>query len=202
MRKIVLLLLVVVGGSIWLVLAKSNDTLPVKRADKKERIAVQISGIKKLLKGNLTYNADIAFLADMKIQSGKNRFFVYDLKAETIIDSGLVAHGSGSETGMPGKLKFSNTPNSLCTSLGRYTIGNSYHGQFGKAYKLNGLDKTNSNAMIRHIVLHKFNTLPYFEQDQPIRNSLGCPMVSVKFYDRLQKHIDASAKPILLDIYY
>lgn len=138
----------------------------------------------------------------MKIPSGKNRFFVYDLKANKILDKGLVAHGSGSETEIKGKLKFSNVPNSLSTSLGSYCIGNSYVGKFGKAYRLHGLDKTNSNAFRRDIVFHYYYDVPYKEKDGYICNSFGCPMVNKKYFERIAKLIDASESNILLNIYY
>ena len=138
----------------------------------------------------------------MKIKSGKNRFFIYNLKENKITDQGLVAHGSGSETGIQNQLKFSNVPNSNASSLGKYSIGNHYYGKFGKAYKLYGLDKTNSKAFERFIVLHYFSKVPYEEQLNPICNSLGCPMVNEKYFNRIEKLVDASDKKILLNIYY
>lgn len=162
----------------------------------------QINAVKSVVKNNSKYNNRIAFFVDMKIPSGKNRFFVYDLKQDKIIDRGLVAHGSGSETSVKGKLKFSNVPNSLSTSLGKYTIGNHYVGKFGKAYKLYGLDTTNSNAFDRDIVFHYYYDVPYKEQDNYICNSYGCPMVNKKYFDRIAKIIDSSKSNIVLNIYY
>ncbi len=161
-----------------------------------------VKDLKKFVSSKIRYNQDTAFLIDMKVMSGKKRFFVYDLKKNRILESGLVAHGSGSETGKEGELKFSNVENSYCTSLGKYYVGASYHGQYGKAYKLHGLDKTNDNAFNRNIVLHKFASMPYEEQDSPIVNSLGCPMVNEKFYKILEKYIDNSSTKIILEIYY
>lgn len=167
-----------------------------------ERFTVELSEVKELLHSNHTYNPKIAFFVDMKIKSGKNRFFVYDLVNNKILDEGLVAHGSGSETGIRGDLKFSNEPNSNCTSLGRYSIGKAYTGMFGKSYKLSGLDATNSNAMKRAVVLHSYPAVPEEEQDYYITNSHGCPMVSENFFKRLQKFIDSSKSPIILNVYY
>ena len=164
--------------------------------------ASQIEAVKKLVRSNQKYNNRIAFFIDMKIPSGKNRFFVYDLKLNKIIDKGLVAHGSGSETKIKGKLKFSNVPNSLSTSLGKYSIGNYYYGKFGKAYKLYGLDATNSNAFNRDIVFHYYFDVPYKEQDNYICNSYGCPMVSKKYFERIARIIDQSKLPIVMNIYY
>ncbi|WP_163407027.1 murein L,D-transpeptidase catalytic domain-containing protein [Flavobacterium ajazii] len=167
-----------------------------------ERINFRIDEMKSMLNSNSKYNSKIAFFVDMRIPSGKNRFFVYDLQNNKIIDQGLVAHGCGSETGIKGDLKFSNVPNSNCTSLGRYAIGSNYNGIFGKAYRLSGLDETNSNAFKRAIVLHHYSAVPYEEQDHYISRSHGCPMVNEQFFKRIEKIIDASKSNILLDIYY
>ena len=97
------------------------------------------------------------------------------------------------------KAVFSNTPNSLCSSLGKYKIGVKYNGRFGKAYKLHGLENTNNKAYERYIVLHGYDCVPdetlYPEY---LCNSEGCPMVSYKFLDTLSGYIDNSKKPILL----
>jgi hypothetical protein len=167
-----------------------------------EKLKSEITEIRIFLGKTPKYNSNVVFLLDMKIESGKNRFFVYDLKHNKILHKGLVGHGSGSETGIAGKLQFSNTKDSNCSSLGRYAIGNSYFGTFGKAYKLYGLDKTNSNAFDRNIVLHKYADVPFEEQINPICNSLGCPMVNEKFFGVIEKTIDSSKKKIILVIYY
>lgn len=167
-----------------------------------ERMNTRVSEIRNMISIDPKYNTKIAFFVDMRIPSGKNRFFVYDLVNNKILDQGLVAHGSGSETGVKGNLRFSNTPNSNCTALGKYAIGKCYKGGFGKAYKLSGLDETNSNALSRAIVLHYYSAVPYDEQDYYISNSHGCPMVNEQFFKRIEKIIDTSKSNIILDIYY
>jgi hypothetical protein len=167
-----------------------------------KRINNEVKTIKEFLAAKPNYSSEIVFLVDMKIMSGRNRFFIYDLSKNEVIDEGLVAHGVGSETGVQNTLKFSNVNNSLATSLGKYSIGESYSGQFGKAYKLYGLDKSNSNAFLRNIVLHKYSKMPYEEQIEPVCNSYGCPMVNETYYKRIEKILDASEKDILLNIYY
>ena len=167
-----------------------------------DKLATHVKEVQLFISKNPKYNDAIAFFIDMKIHSGKNRFFIYDLKKNEVIDQGLVAHGSGSETGIVGELKFSNANNSLSTSLGKYCIGSSYNGRFGKAYKLYGLDTTNSNAFERNVVLHKYSKVPYEEQEDAICNSLGCPMVHEKFFERIENILDNSEKSIILEIYY
>jgi hypothetical protein len=141
------------------------------------------------------------FLMDMRIPSGKNRFFVYNLDNGSVENAGLVAHGSG--TSYSATPVFSNTPNSNCTSLGRYKIGKSYYGTFGLAYKLHGLDKTNSKAFDRFVVLHAHECVPNEEvAPATICRSWGCPTVSPSFLTQLKSYINASSKPVLLWIYY
>ncbi len=166
------------------------------------RINKKVKELNQFLKLNPDYNQDVFFLIDMRILSNYKRFFVYDNIHKKIIYEGLVAHGSGSETDEMDSLYFCNTPNSNCSSLGKYRVSYSYSGQFGKSYKLYGLDKTNSNAFDRAIVLHKFKTIPDVEQNYPITLSLGCPMVSNNFFSKLEKILDNSDKEILMCIYY
>src|SRR5215203_1146683 len=83
------------------------------------------------------YSTGYCFLVDMRLQSGLKRFFVYDLTRDVVVFSGLVAHGS-CDQGFLKEAKFSNTPGGGCTSTGIYKVGYSYHGQYGKAYKLYG----------------------------------------------------------------
>ena len=141
------------------------------------------------------------FLVDMRLSSGKNRFFVYNLDKDSVEIAGLVTHGSGiSNSDAP---VFSNIPNSYCTSLGKYKIGKSYIGKFGLAYKLYGLDKTNSNAFDRFVVLHAHACVPNDEIfPLPICESWGCPTVSPPFLTLLQSYINAAKKPVMLWIYY
>lgn len=146
-------------------------------------------------------NTGYCFLVDMKVASGKKRFFVYNLQKDSVELAGLVTHGSGKTNSSD--IQFSNTTGSLCTSLGRYKIGNSYTGKFGLAYKLYGMDATNSNALSRFVVLHSHDCVPNAETDPfPICESWGCPTVAPAFLKLLATYIDAADKPILLSIYY
>lgn len=183
-------------------ISETGNTASIIDDTTEKRLLNHVKEVQILTTKKVSFNDKIAFFIDMKIPSGKNRFFVYDLKNRKIIDQGLVAHGSGSETGIEGKLKFSNVNKSLSTSLGKYATGVSYNGQFGKAYKLHGLDKTNSNAFDRNIVLHKYSKVPYSEQAESICNSYGCPMVNEQYFKRIEELIDHSEKSIILDIYY
>ena len=147
------------------------------------------------------FNQRICFLIDMDVASGSNRFFVYNMEKDSILDAGLVTHGRCNEAWLNGR-KYSNVSGSGCTSPGRYKIGNSYSGRFGLAYKLHGLDSTNSNAYKRYVVLHSHECVPASEVDPlPICQSDGCPTVSPDFLQKLAGYINTSSKPVLLWIY-
>jgi hypothetical protein len=147
------------------------------------------------------YSTEYCFLIDMRICSGKNRFFVYDIRKNNVALSGLVAHGSCNSHFLE-LARFSNTTNCGCSSLGKYKVGKSYNGEFGKSYRLYGLDSSNSNAVKRAIVLHGFGPVPDEEiYPRVLCNSFGCPMVSRSFLNKLSEIIDRSEKPILLWIY-
>lgn len=188
--------------SIKILSKNTNSFVPVFNNATNEKLFSRANHIKKFIGNNSKYNNEVAFIIDMKIMSGKNRFFVYDLKNNTIIDQGLVAHGIGSQTKTEGELIFSNDPNSLSTSLGKYSIGSSYNGQFGKSYKLFGLEQTNNKAFARNIVLHTYFKVPFGEQEMPICKSFGCPMINPEFYKKIEKLIDNSKTNIILDIIY
>jgi len=147
------------------------------------------------------FSTTYCFLIDMNIHSGRKRFFVYDLERNTVIMAGLVSHGSCNGTFLD-EAKFSNTPGENCTSQGKYRVGEKYFGQYGKSYKLYGLESTNSNAYKRAIVLHSYSCIP----DQEIYprvacNSSCCAGVSPAFFEKLSLIIDRTKKPIVMWIY-
>jgi hypothetical protein len=147
------------------------------------------------------FSTRYCFLADMRIESGLKRFFVYDLQNNSVSFSGLVAHGSCDQFFLT-KAKFSNSQGGQCTSLGLYKVGYSYYGQYGKSFKLFGLEKSNSNAFERAVVLHSYACVPDQEiYPKPLCNSSGCPMVSGAFLNKLSFIIEHSDKPLLLWIY-
>ncbi len=167
------------------------------------RLKQQAVALKEYAAAN-DYNTEYCFLVDMSIPCGKNRFFVYNLKKDSLEISSLVAHGFGStKPDTYDDLEFSNTPNSFKTSLGKYRIGNDYMGTYGFSYKLYGLDSTNDRAFERSIVLHADTHVPETEVfPYHIYRSAGCPAVSPLFLAVLSKYIKASKKPVLLWIYY
>lgn len=157
--------------------------------------------VKNYVKGK-NYNQDLAVFINFKIHSGKYRYFVYDLKNDKILQKAIVAHGEGSVVSNSNNLQFSNIDGSHQSSLGKYEIKESYTGKFGKAYRLNGLDETNSNAMPRAIVLHSYYCVADKESINPACLSFGCPMLSQNAFNETAKYIDQSKQPIILYAFY
>jgi hypothetical protein len=143
------------------------------------------------------FNEDFCFLVNLSLTSGKNRFFIYDFKKDTIAGSGLVTHGNCNEYWLDGR-KYSNEVGCGCSSLGKYRVGIDYYGKFGLAFKLHGLDSTNNMAYERYVVLHSHECVPNEEIVDEICQSNGCPTVSPAFLDHIAPMIRNSKKPVLL----
>jgi hypothetical protein len=151
------------------------------------------------LQNNLS--TEYCFLVDMSLPSGRNRFFIHDFAKNSIVHSGLVAHGSCNETFLS-RPKFSNESKGGCSSLGKYKVGEFYHGKYGKSFRLYGLDNCNSNAYKRAVVIHGYDCVPDEEiYPRVLCNSLGCVMVSYKFFDKISRIVAKSEKPIVLWVY-
>lgn len=170
-------------------------------------IGVKASEALKYCKKN-ALNTDYCVLIDMSIHSGKNRLFVYDFKTQKITSSDVCSHGCcdnewGSDESRTTPI-FSNTPESHCSSLGKYKIGARGYSNWGihVNYKLHGLEASNSNAYKRAIVLHSWEMI---NDDEVYPNGVpegwGCPAVSNQTMRYLDKLFIESKKPVLLWIY-
>lgn len=151
------------------------------------------------------FNTDFYFLADMSMHSGKNRFLVWSFKENKILKKALVTHGCGNSGWSSDESRvnpvFSNTPESHCSSLGKYKIGERGYSQFGMhvKYLLHGLDTSNSNALARTIVLHSWEIIPDEETyPEGAPESWGCPAVSNNFMRQLDTLLSTAEKPTLL----
>jgi hypothetical protein len=182
-------------------------SVPIKTNTPENKKKAMFARLKKIAHEIGTYavknncNSKICFLIDMHIPSGRERFFVYDLQNDTVLKAGLVTNGKSLEPS--GEIIFSNKPGSNCSSLGKYKIGTAYTGDFGLAYKLHGLDSSNSNAFKRFVVLHAHACVPDREvAPAGICQSWGCPTVSPSFLAELKKYMDKSEQTVLLEIVY
>lgn len=155
------------------------------------------------------FDLEHTILIDFSRHSGKNRFFVWDFKANKPIIESLVAHGYGN-TGFESSnqnIVFSNIPNSYTSSLGKYKLGARSYSKWGINihYKMHGLEATNSNAFHRYIVLHSYQSIPNEETYPtylPMGFSQGCPVIDDETMKKVDKLLQTKNKPVLLWIYY
>lgn len=100
----------------------------------------------------------IVIVMDASQHAKADRLTVFKMEGDTpvVITRTKASVGKGSDPDGDGWLNsFSNAPNSLATSEGRYRIAEKYVGKYGVSYRLDGLDSTNSNARSRAVVIHE-----------------------------------------------
>ena len=157
---------------------------------------------------NNNMNTDFCILIDMNMHSGLKRLVVWDFKKDKIERSSLVSHGCGkmlwSFDFTKDSPKFSNTPESHLSSLGKYAIGKRAWSNWGIniKYWLKGLENTNNNAVRRIIVLHgweKVDDEVTYPSGTP--EGWGCPAVSNKMMKYLDDKLKKIKKPVLFWIY-
>lgn len=178
---------------------RTNTPTAITATKLSHKLKSKAAEAKAFIKSN-GYNAEKCFLIDMSLPSGSQRFYIYDLKKDTLQNAGLVAHGNCFEYWLEGR-RYSNVVGSGCSSLGKYKVGTSYTGKWGYSYKLHGLEKSNDNAFERTVVLHSHSCVPESETTDEICQSNGCPTVSPGFLKDLKTIINNSRKPVLLWIY-
>lgn len=139
------------------------------------------------------YNTDYGILADYSRFSLQRRFYVYDFKQEKIIMRSLSGHGKGGNSTIF-NADFSNQNGSNCSSIGHYKLGRQRH-MYNKpivpAIELTGLDKTNSNALSRGILIHP-SAIPL---------SLGCITLPLNKYLQLADFLNSKPKNIIMWVY-
>jgi hypothetical protein len=119
-----------------------------------ERRVLEIAAREIARAGNTVWRRDIVGIADFARPSSLPRFHFANLENGTV-RSFLVAHGKGSDPEHDGWLKlFSNQPGSEATSRGGFLTCEWYNGKYGTSIRLVGLDRDNSHALDRAIVVH------------------------------------------------
>lgn len=140
-----------------------------------------IKGYEYLLSKGKIANDHIISIVDFTRPSSQKRLFIIDLSNYKILFNTYVAHGQGSGAEMA--TRFSNTPESLQSSLGFYKTSGTYMGKNGFSMKLEGLENgINDMAYERAIVMHG---APYVSENMArsqghIGRSWGCPAVPEK----------------------
>ena len=92
----------------------------------------------------------------------------------------------------------SNEDGSHLSSVGRALVAERYEGRYGVAYRLDGLEATNSNLRPRCVVLHGWEyttSLPIY----PLATvgSFGCPVLSRRMMRRVDELLRREERVIL-----
>ena len=178
--KTIATILTVLAGSILLVVMLCN-LKPVNFREKAAELKVYC-----LEHG---YNTDYGVLVDFGRFSLQKRLYVYDFNKNEVVMKSLAGHGSGGNSTLL-KPDFSNDHGSHCTSLGHYSIGkhrHMYNRPTVPAVEVHGLDKTNSNALARGILIHP--------SVGPL--SWGCVTLPVVRYHQLSEFIKTHTNMIM-----
>jgi len=148
-------------------------------------------------------------LIDMKIHSGRKRFFVWDFAKDTVSHSFLVGHGCCDNPWSGDYSKeapvFSNIEESHCSSLGKYRIGKRGYSSWGinVKYLMHGLEPSNSNALKRIIVFHSWDAISDEEiYPRGTPEGWGCPTISNNSFREIDPLLINAQKPVLMWIYH
>lgn len=127
------------------------------------------------------YNCRVALLWDLAMHSGRRRLALWNFEKGCAEHVFVAGHGSGSRRShaRSAYARVSNEDGSHLSSCGRALIAERYEGRYGVAYRLDGLDESNSALRGRCVVLHGWE----FTTDRPLWplpsvGSWGCPVVS------------------------
>lgn len=127
-------------------------------------------------RGVLQNDAVIA-IADLSQSSSKKRLYIIDTKNGRVLYNTYVAHGKNS--GFDYAERFSNTQESLQSSLGFYVTKGTYMGKHGLSLKLSGQERgINDNAESRAVVIHGADYIGDNRLGSAyMGRSFGCPAV-------------------------
>jgi hypothetical protein len=158
-----------------------------------------LKGFVKLQLEDKILNTDYLTVIDMSRSANESRFFVINLSAKRVEHKSVVAHGRNS--GGEFARHFSNEEGSFKTSLGFYRTAETYRGKHGLSLRLDGLEKSNSNARQRAIVIHAADYVSqnFIEKFGRLGRSLGCPSLPKEGYDQI---VETIKEGTLLFIYF
>ena len=146
------------------------------------------------------YNTHIALFVDLSRHSGRRRFVAWDFELKRVIFSCPVSHGSGSRLShqRSAYARLSNDDGSHLSSVGRALVAERYEGRYGVAYRLDGLDASNSNLRPRCVVLHGWeHTTSHPIFPIPTVGCFGCPVLSRKMMDKVDELLQREQRVVL-----
>ena len=161
---------------LYTVFSENNSNVPNLESFKNA-----ILGYKKLSDKNLV-EKEILTIVDFTLSSTKKRLWVLDMKNNLVLFHTLVAHGKN--TGGEFATKFSNSVNSLQSSLGFFVTGETYFGGNGYSLFIDGMEEEfNSKARERYVVIHgaQYANPEFISKRGMLGRSYGCPALPTAF---------------------
>jgi hypothetical protein len=142
-----------------------------------EAFANAWKGYEKLANQNKLTRSNYLTICDFSQSSNQKRLYIIDVVNKKLITNTYVAHGKNS--GGEFASNFSNTPESLQSSLGFYLTAQTYIGGHGLSLRLTGY---NDKAFMRSIVIHGAGYVNAARAKAGIMmgRSFGCPAVPEK----------------------
>lgn len=120
-------------------------------------------------------------ICDFSQSSRQKRLYIVDVESGVLLVNTYVAHGKNS--GAEYATKFSNTPESLQSSLGFFVTASTYYGAHGLSLRVQGVERgINDKAFERSIVIHgaAYVDAARARAGMMMGRSWGCPAVPQK----------------------
>lgn len=112
-----------------------------------------VKGYQKLVDSGMVDRSQYLTIVDLSQSSRNKRFYILDMKNDSLVWNTYVAHGKNSGVDMA--KSFSNSLNSNKSSLGFYLTKSTYTGKHGLSLRIDGLENGfNNNAEARGVVVH------------------------------------------------
>lgn len=167
-----------------------GETLSVLKAN----VKLDPTGVvpKDLLASALSYfntnkakfaNKNVITVVDFGKFSATSRLFLIDTQTGKV-STYHTTHGVGSDPNDTGTAQvFGNVVDSGMSSVGFFRTGETYHGTYGYAIRIDGLSKTNSNVRERAVVFHGWSQAT--EKNVKQARSHGCFAFDFKVRDAI-----------------
>lgn len=152
--------------------SKNSATLPTMNVFEKA-----MRGYDKLEEKGVVKN-NLLTVVDFGLSSTKKRMWIMDMNTKMVLFHTYVSHGKN--TGGEFATNFSNTVNSLQSSLGFYVTGETYYGKNGLSLFIDGMEKGfNTKARERYVVIHgaDYAEPSFIDRLGRLGRSYGCPAV-------------------------
>ena len=138
---------------------------------------------------------------DYSIPSGSPRVFVWPFAEQKVVYRGHAMHGPGKGSTAETPV-FSNVPGSHCSSVGKFEVTRRHGNRNKTGYYLKGLERSNSHAYSRGIMIHGSGWVDSntWRRYIPLngKSCLGCVTVSRRDMKHIGRIIEQEEKHLLL----